>query len=90
MAFLYKQGYFPTLKLDRMSNVVLTTAPKRDGYVMYMIIGDDLVLQVEKKWRGDSLFESFCVMVEEKVGKVIAEIEQKKISVEKEGWVLDG
>jgi hypothetical protein len=69
MAFLYKQGYFPTLKLDRMSHVVLITAPKGDGCVLYMMIGDDVVLQVEKKWRGDSLFESFRAMVEEKVGE---------------------
>jgi hypothetical protein len=94
MAFLYKRGYFPTLDLEDISNVLLLSATKMNTneYIMYLMIGDDVVFEImpEGRWKRKSLFERFCTKVEEEVVKVMAGLKKDRVSVEKEGWVIEG
>ena len=88
MAFLYKHGFFPTLNIGDMSNVMLISAkPTANTYAMYLMIGEDVVLQAEEEERG-SLFERFCITVEEEVARVMEERREKGCD-EKEGWMLE-
>jgi hypothetical protein len=92
MAFLYKHGSFPTLDTKDMSKVLLISAKQTENtYVMYFMVGEDVVLQTMPGWRS-SLFERFCVTVQEEVAKAMKELKEmkKKGCVEKEGWVLEG
>jgi hypothetical protein len=92
MAFVYKHGYFPTLEIDDTPNILLLSAKSGDGYVVYLMIGEGVVLETMADKRGemDFLFERFFMKVEQEVANIMAGLKERKVSVEKEGWVLAG
>jgi hypothetical protein len=65
--------------------MLLVSAKKDNDSVMYLMVGEDVVVETSLESWKNVLFESFCRDIEEEVAKVMAGLKEKRANVEKEG-----